>query len=208
MYSWPRSPPPKAFTSSRTRFRFFHLLIEAQDGFLKISASNIEQTLTTKAQATVKKVGVATVPARSCMTTSSCCQPATLASSYWATIGSEFRPAAPTPRWSAWRGTATRDPHHRQFAEGDASHHHTPFLDCSHDQCGVDGGVTLHAHRIPAPFGTDQGLHGPARTETRLALAEKDETLESVTAPRKLLVPYQALHDLSSLLASTKSDND
>jgi DNA polymerase-3 subunit beta len=41
---------------------------------------------------------------------------------------------------------------------------------------------------------------------TRLALAEKDETLESVTAPRKLLVPYQALHDLSSLLASTKSD--
>jgi DNA polymerase-3 subunit beta len=41
---------------------------------------------------------------------------------------------------------------------------------------------------------------------TRLALAEKDETLEGVTAPRKLLIPYQALHDLASLLASTKSE--
>ena len=41
---------------------------------------------------------------------------------------------------------------------------------------------------------------------TCLALAEKDETLEGVTAPRKLLIPYQALHDLASLLASTKSE--
>jgi DNA polymerase III subunit beta len=41
---------------------------------------------------------------------------------------------------------------------------------------------------------------------TRLALAEKDETLEGVTAARKLLIPYQALHDLASLLASTKSE--
>ena len=41
---------------------------------------------------------------------------------------------------------------------------------------------------------------------TRLALAEKDETLVGVTAARKLLIPYQALHDLASLLASTKSE--
>ena len=41
-----------------------NLLIEAHDGALKIAASNIEQTLSTKAPAMVKKPGVATVPAR------------------------------------------------------------------------------------------------------------------------------------------------
>ena len=55
----------QGITSSRTTIPILsNLLIEAQDGFLKISASNIEQTLTTKAPATVKKAGVATVPAR------------------------------------------------------------------------------------------------------------------------------------------------
>ena len=48
----------QGITSSRTTIPILsNLLIEAQDGFLKISASNIEQTLTTKAPATVKKVG-------------------------------------------------------------------------------------------------------------------------------------------------------
>jgi DNA polymerase-3 subunit beta len=55
----------QGITSSKTTIPILsNLLIEAQDGFLKIAASNIEQTLTTKAPAIVKKTGVATVPAR------------------------------------------------------------------------------------------------------------------------------------------------
>src|ERR1017187_2937522 len=46
----------QGITSSKTTIPILsNLLIEAQDGFLKIAASNIEQTLTTKAPATVKR---------------------------------------------------------------------------------------------------------------------------------------------------------
>ena len=55
----------QAISSQRTTIPILsNLLIEAHDGILKISASNLEQTLTTKAPAKVKKAGVATVPAR------------------------------------------------------------------------------------------------------------------------------------------------
>jgi len=98
----------QGITSSRTTIPILsNLLIEAQDGFLKISASNIEQTLTTKAPATVKKAGVATVPARKLYDYLKLLPAGDISIKLLDNDGSEFRPVVPTPRWSAWHGTAT-----------------------------------------------------------------------------------------------------
>jgi DNA polymerase-3 subunit beta len=197
----------QGITSSRTTIPILsNLLIEAQNGFLKISASNIEQTLTTKAPATVKKAGVATVPARKLY---------------------DYLKLLPA-------GDISIKLLDNDWIRIQAGRSNTKMVGMARDSypaiptIGSLPKVTLPtttlrsliAHTISA-VSTEESrytltasllLLEPTKVSmvstdgTRLALAEKDETLESVTAPRKLLVPYQALHDLSSLLASTKSD--
>jgi len=197
----------QGITSSRTTIPILsNLLIEAQDGFLKISASNIEQTLTTKAPATVKKAGVATVPARKLY---------------------DYLKLLPS-------GDISIKLLDNDWIRIQAGRSNTKMVGMARDSypaiptIGSLPKVTLPtttlrsliAHTISA-VSTEESrytltasllLLEPTKVSmvstdgTRLALAEKDETLESVTAPRKLLVPYQALHDLASLLASTKSE--
>ena len=187
----------QGITSSRTTIPILsNLLIEAQDGFLKISASNIEQTLTTKAPATVKKAGVATVPARKLY------DYLKLLDNDWIRIQAgrsntkmvgmarDSYPAIPTigslPKVTLPTTTLRSLIAHTISAVSTEESRYT-----------LTASLLLLEPTKVSMVSTDG---------TRLALAEKDETLESVTAPRKLLVPYQALHDLSSLLASTKSD--
>jgi len=197
----------QGITSSRTTIPILsNLLIEAQDGFLKISASNIEQTLTTKAPATVKKAGVATVPARKLY---------------------DYLKLLPS-------GDISIKLLSNDWIRIQAGRSNTKMVGMARDSYPAIPSIgslpkvtlptttfrSLIAHTISAVSMEESRytltasllILEPTKVSMvstdghRLALAEKDETLEGVTAPRKLLVPYQALHDLSSLLASTKSD--
>jgi len=183
-----------------------NLLIEAHDGALKIAASNIEQTLSTKAPATVKKPGVATVPARKLY---------------------DYIKLLPA-------GDISIKLLENDWVRIQAGRSNTKMVGMARDNypaiptIGSLPKVTLPttvlrsliAHTISA-VSTEESrytltaallLLEPNKVSmvstdgTRLALAEKDETLAGVTDARKLLIPQQALHDLASLLASTKSE--
>jgi DNA polymerase-3 subunit beta len=197
----------QAISSQRTTIPILsNLLLEAHDGFLKISATNIEQSLTTKAPATVKKAGVATVPARKLYDylklLPSCDISIKLLDNDWIRIQAgrsntkmvgmarDSYPAIPTtgalPKVTL--PTATL----RSLIA-----HTISAVSMEESRYTLTASLLLLEPTKVTMVSTDG---------TRLALAEKAETLDGVTAPRKLLVPYQALHDLSSLLASTKSD--
>lgn len=183
-----------------------NLLIEAQDGFLKISASNIEQTLTTNAPATVKKAGVAAIPARKLYDylklLPSCDISIKLLENDWIRIQAgrsntkmvgmarDNYPAIPTigslPKVTLPAATLKALIGHTISAVSMEESRYT-----------LTAALLLLEPNKISMVSTDG---------TRLALAEKDETLASVTTARKLLIPYQALHDLASLLASTKSE--
>jgi DNA polymerase-3 subunit beta len=197
----------QGITSSKTTIPILsNLLIEAQDGFLKIAASNIEQTLTTKAPATVKKPGVATVPARKLY---------------------DYIKLLPA-------GDISIKLLENDWVRIQAGRSNTKMVGMARDNYPTIPTVgnlpkvtlpvsvlrSLIAHTISAVSMEESRytltaallLVEPKKVSmvstdgTRLALAEKDEALAGVKAPRKLLIPHQALRDLASLLASTKSE--
>ena len=194
-------------SSEERRSRFSsNLLIEAQDGFLKIAASNIEQTLTTKAPATVKKPGVATVPARKLYDYIKLLPAGDISikllENDWVRIQAgrsntkmvgmarDSYPAIPTIG-SLPKVTLPTTVLRSLIA------HTISAVSMEESRYTLTAALLLLEPNKVSMVSTDG---------TRLALAEKDETLEGVTAARKLLIPYQALHDLASLLASTKSE--
>jgi DNA polymerase-3 subunit beta len=197
----------QGITSSRTTIPILsNLLIEAQDGFLKISASNIEQTLTTKAPATVKKAGVAAIPARRLY---------------------DYLKLLPSGDISIkllendWVRIQAGRSNTKMVGMARDNYPAIPTIGSLH-KVSLPTTVlrSLIAHTISAVSMEESRytltaallLLEPTKVSmvstdgTRLALAEKDETLVGVTTARKLLIPYQALHDLASLLASTKSE--
>ena len=197
----------QAISSQRTTIPILsNLLIEAHDGILKISASNLEQTLTTKAPATVKKAGVATVPARKLYDYLKLLPPGDISikllDNAWIRIQAgrsntkmvgmarDSYPAIPTigslPKVTISTTTLRSLIGHTISAVSSEESRYT-----------LTASLLLLEPNKVSMVSTDG---------TRLALAEKDETLEGVTAPQKLLVPYKAMQDLASLLASTKSD--
>ena len=197
----------QAISSQRTTIPILsNLLIEAHDGFLKISASNLEQTLTTKAPATVKKAGVATVPARKLYDYLKLLPPGDISikllDNDWIRIQAgrsntkmvgmarDSYPTIPTigslPKVTISATTLRSLIGHTISAVSSEESRYT-----------LTASLLLLEPNKVSMVSTDG---------TRLALAEKDETLEGVTAPQKLLVPYKAMQDLASLLASTKSD--
>jgi len=197
----------QAISSQRTTIPILsNLLIEAHDGILKISASNLEQTLTTKAPAKVKKAGVATVPARKLYDYLKLLPPGDISikllDNAWIRIQAgrsntkmvgmarDSYPAIPTigslPKVTISTTTLRSLIGHTISAVSSEESRYT-----------LTASLLLLEPNKVSMVSTDG---------TRLALAEKDETLEGVTAPQKLLVPYKAMQDLASLLASTKSD--
>jgi len=197
----------QSITSSKTTIPILsNLLIEAHDGFLKIAASNIEQTLSTKATATVKKPGVATVPARKLYDYIKLLPPGDISikllENDWVRIQAgrsntkmvgmarDNYPAIPTIG-SLPKVTLPVTVLRALIA------HTISAVSTEESRYTLTAALLLLEPTKVSMVSTDG---------TRLALAEKDETLVGVSAARKLLIPYQALHDLASLLASTKSE--
>jgi hypothetical protein len=70
---------------------------------LTITATDLDQSIRTSCAARVKKPGACTIPARKLFDYVNCCPTVIYPSSSWRTTGYRFVPAAPTPRWWAWR---------------------------------------------------------------------------------------------------------
>ena len=197
----------QGITSSRTTIPILsNLLIEAQDGFLKIAASNIEQTLTTKAPATVKKPGVATVPARKLYDYIKLLPAGDISikllENDWVRIQAG--------RSNTKMVGMARDNYPAIPTVGSLPKVTLPVTVLrsliAHTICAVSMEESRYTLTAALLLLEPKKVSMVSTDGTRLALAEKDEALASVTAPRKLLIPNQALHDLASLLASTKSE--
>jgi hypothetical protein len=86
-----------------------NFLFEAANDRLTITATDLDLSLRTSCAAKVKREGACTIPARKLYDYVSCCPTPISPSSCWRTTGSIFAPAAPIPRWLAWRAPTSRD---------------------------------------------------------------------------------------------------
>jgi DNA polymerase III subunit beta len=197
-------------TSSKTTIPILsNLLIEANDGSLSITASNLEQTLRTKAQAQVKKAGNCTVPARKFLDYIKLLPAGDISIKLLENSWVQIRAGRSTTKMVGM----ARD----NYPQVPSPSNLTPVV------IPVSVLRSLIAHTIFAVSSEEQRyvlnaallLLEPKKISMvatdghRLAVAEKDEHagLSGVTTARKLLIPVKALHDLVSLLGSTGAES-
>jgi DNA polymerase III subunit beta len=197
-------------TSSKTTIPILsNLLIEANDGFLSITASNLEQTLRTTAPAQVKKPGIFTVPSRKFFEYIKLLPAGEISikllENSWVQIRAgrsttkmvgmarDNYPQVPSP--SNLKPVVTSVAVLRSLIA------RTIFAVSSEEQRYVlNAALLLLEPKKISMISTDGH---------RLAVAEKDEHagLSGVTTARKLLIPVRALQDLVSLLGSTNAES-
>jgi DNA polymerase III subunit beta len=197
-------------TSSKTTIPILsNLLIEANDGSLSITASNLDQTLRTKAPAQVKKPGVCTVPARKFLDYIKLLPAGDISIKLLENSWVQIRAGRSTTKMVGM----ARD----NYPQVPSPSNLTPVV------ISVSVLRSLIAHTIVAVSSEEQRyvlnaallLLEPKKISMvatdghRLAVAEKDEHagLSGVTTARKLLIPGKALHDLVSLLGSTNAES-
>ncbi len=198
----------QGIASSKTTIPILsNLLIEGNEGVLSVAASNLDQTLRTRAAAKVNHAGAATVPARKFLDYIKLLPAGDirikLLDNSWVQIQAgrsrtkmvgmlrENFPQVPTPDKlnpvslpvSVLRSLIA----HTSVAVSTEESRHT-----------LNAALLILEERKISMVATDGH---------RLAIAEQIGDLGSIPATRKLLIPAKALHDLASLSASTSVES-
>lgn len=194
-------------TSTKTTIPILsNLLVEAGDGVLSVTASNLDQTLRTRAAAKVNHAGAATVPARKFLDyvkllptgeiriklLENCWVQIQAGRSKTKMVGMarENFPQVPTP--DKLKSIPIPVSLLRSLI--------------SHTILAVSTEESRHTLNAALLLLEPKKILMVATDGHRLAIAEQMQDLGSIPATRKLLIPAKAMHDLASLSASTSAE--
>lgn len=195
-------------TSTKTTIPILsHLLIEANDGSVSVSANNLDQALRTKFNAIVKKPGTATVSARKLYNYIRLLPPGDVSIKLLDNSWLQIRAGRSTTKMVGM----PRDSYPQMPSPADNLKPVSLSVQLLRSLIGrtvvaVSTEESRYTLNGALPILEANKVAMCATDGHRLALAAKDEEVRGVETARKLLIPSKALHDLNSLLNSTNED--